>query len=142
MNHLEKRIFDIIAKPHLAGLATVTEDGKPWVRYVIAQGAEDLTIRFSSFANSRKVRQIKNNPEVHLNCGVTGLTDLHPYLQIQGKAEVVTTKDEKEKFWNEHLTKVFKGPDDPNYVVVIVKPYRIEYETPMTIEAPEIWIKE
>lgn len=45
MDDLEKRILEILRKPQLAGFATITEDGKPWVRYVVAEGGEDFTIR-------------------------------------------------------------------------------------------------
>ncbi|PIP37495.1 MAG: hypothetical protein COX20_01345 [Desulfobacterales bacterium CG23_combo_of_CG06-09_8_20_14_all_52_9] len=142
MSNLKERILEIICKPQLAGLATITEDGKPWVRYVVAIGEAAFTIRFSTFVNSRKASQIKENPEVHLNCGVTNLTEMHPYLQIQGKAFLVTTQEEKDKFWNKELEKTFKDSSDPNYGVVIVKPYRIEYETPGKLEPPEVWTKE
>ena len=140
MKSLEERIFEVICKPHLAGLATITEDGKPWVRYVMAVGGRDLTIRFSTILNLRKVSQIENNPEVHLNCGVASLTDLHPYLQIQGRASVMTTQEEKDNFWNEELLNIFDSPSDPNYVVIVVKPYQIEYALPKNPAPPEIWI--
>ncbi len=38
MSDLKERIPDVIGKPHMAGLATVTEDGRPWVRYVMPAG--------------------------------------------------------------------------------------------------------
>ena len=56
----------------------------------------------------------------------------------KGKAEISTDKIEKQDFWNEHLGKIFKGPDDPEYGVIIVKPYLIEYCTPGT-HIPEVW---
>ena len=36
------------------------------------------------------------------------------------------------------MSDIFEGPDDPNYGVIIVKPYRIEYCTPGSFE-PEVW---
>ena len=140
MSDLAQRIFTIIKEPHLASFATITEDGKPWVRYVTCQASEDLTIRFSTFIGSRKVAQIKKNPEVHLTCGVTDLATAQTYLQIQGKAELSTDKAEREAFWNDYLTRYFKGPDDPNYGIIIVKPYRIELYT-MGNFKPEVWKK-
>lgn len=142
MDNLKERILEIIGKPHLAGFATITADGKPWVRYVVAVGAEDLTIRFSTFVGSRKVQQIQKNPEVHLTCGATSLTEMTPYLQIQGTASLVTTQEEKDGFWNPELENYFTGPSDPNYGVVVVKPYHIEYAEPGTMEAPAIWTRE
>ncbi len=47
METLKKTKFTTSSKmPHLSNFATITEDGKPWTRYVMAVGAEDLTIRF------------------------------------------------------------------------------------------------
>jgi general stress protein 26 len=140
MSDLAQRIFTIIKEPHLAGFATITEDGKPWVRYVIPHASGDLTIRFSTFIGSRKVAQLKKNPEVHLTCGVTDLATAQTYLQIQGKAELSTDKAEREAFWNDYLTRYFKGPDDPNYGIIIVKPYLIELYT-MGNFKPEVWKK-
>jgi general stress protein 26 len=140
MSDLAQRIFAITKEPHLASFATITEDGKPWVRYVMCHASEDLTIHFATFFDSRKVAQIKKNSEVHVTCGVTALATAHSYLQIQGKAEFSTDKAEREGFWNDHLKKYFKGPDDPNYGIVIVKPYRIELYTMGNFE-PEVWEK-
>ena len=80
MSELKHRIIEILQQPQLAALATVINEGKPWVRYVICLGQDDMTIRFATFANSRKVAQIKDNPEVHLTCGVTDPADMRPYL--------------------------------------------------------------
>ena len=140
MSDLAQRIFTIIKEPYLASFATITEDGKPWVRYVTPHASEDLTIRFSTFIGSRKVAQIKKNPEVHLTCGVTDPATAQTYLQIQGKAELSTDKAEREAFWNDYLKRYFKGPDDPNYGIIIVKPYRIELYT-MGNFKPEVWKK-
>jgi general stress protein 26 len=138
MSDLKQRIIDIIRKPQLTSMATITEEGKPWVRYVMSFGREDLTIRFASFVNARKVAQIQHNPEVHLTCGVTDPEVMNAYLQIQGKAMLTTDKVEREAFWNEQLQGIFKGPDDPNYGVIIVTPYRIELCSPGKFE-PEVW---
>ncbi len=140
MSDLKQRILDIIHKPQLAALATVTEQSNPWVRYVVAVGDGDFVIRCATFVESRKVKQIKNNPNVHLTCGVTSLMEMQPYLQIQGQARVTTDKEERHGFWNDLLAPIFDGPDDPKYCIVVVEPYRIEYCTPGSFE-PEIWTK-
>jgi len=140
MSDLAQRIFTIIKEPYLASFATIAEDGKPWVRYVTPHASGDLTIRFSTFIGSRKVAQIKKNPEVHLTCGVTDPATAQTYLQIQGKAELSTDKAEREAFWNDYLKRYFKGPDDPNYGIIIVKPYCIELYT-MGNFKPEVWKK-
>jgi general stress protein 26 len=127
MPNLKDRILDLVKAPFLAGLATVTKDGKPWVRYVMVEASDDLTFRCSSFVNARKVPQIESNPEVHLTCGIAVPTDMGPYLQIQGRAEFTTDREARHSFWSDRLSAVFQGPDDPNYGVVIVRAYRIEF---------------
>jgi general stress protein 26 len=140
MSNLKQRILDIIHRPQLAALATVTEQNNPWVRYVVTVGDGDLLIRCGTFAASRKVQQIENDPNVHLVCGVSSLQEMQPYLQIQGQARVTADKEERHGFWNDMLEPIFDGPDDPKYSVIIVEPYRIEYWTPGSFE-PEIWTK-
>ena len=138
MADLKERILAIITGPQLAGLATVTEEGRPWVRYVITIGSDSMDLRLATFANARKVKQIEQNPEVHLVCGVTDPDKMAPYLQIQGRARFTTDKVERHLFWNERLEPIFSVPDDPNYGIIVVKPYRIEYWTPGEFK-PEVW---
>ena len=141
MNTLEERIFDVMKTPHLSCFATLTEDNKPWVRYVMAIGSQDLAIRFSSYRDARKLTHVRNNPEVHLTCGAESPADMKPYLQIQGIATIETSKEERHGFWNDALAAHFEGPDDPNYCVVVVKPYHIEYSAPTVSEEIEVWKK-
>lgn len=138
MSDLHQRIIEILRQPRLACLATVTREGKPWVRYVFCEGREDMSIRFATFVNSRKVVQIKNNPEVHLTCGAANPADNKPYVQVQGCAEFFTDKAERHGFWKNSLESYFHGPDDPDYGVVVIKPYRIELCSPGSFE-PEVW---
>jgi len=139
MPDLQQRILAILSRPQLAGFATLTEDGKPWVRYVMTVAAPDMTIRFASFRQARKVAQIAANPEVHLTCGVTNPHEMTPYLQIQGTAAFTTGHDERHAFWSDMLATIFDGPDDPKYGIVVVTPYRIEYCRPGSF-VPEAWI--
>jgi len=138
MTALEEKIRKILADTQLALFATVTSEGKPWVRYVMARGGEDLSIRFATFLGSRKVAQVKGNPEVHMTLGVTSLETAKDYLQIQARAEVSTGEKERKAFWRDELKAYFKGVDDPEYAIVIVRPYRIEFMAMGSME-PEVW---
>jgi general stress protein 26 len=99
---------------------------------------EDMTIRFSTFAKSRKVGQIRKNAVVHLVCGASSLRSAKQYVQIEGRAEVTRSKAERHGYWTEELRGYFQGPDDPNYAVVVVRPARIELQG-MASPAPEVW---
>ena len=114
---LKRKIMAKLNGPTLCTLATLTEDGKPWVRYVTPFADEMLALWMVAFINSRKVGQIKKNPEVHLTSGVVALETAESYLQIQGKAEILTDQASKNVVWNDYLKQIFTGPEDPNYEV-------------------------
>ena len=138
MNDIRQRILAITRPAHLASLATFSEDGKPWVRYVIPRADDGLTIRIATRASSRKVSQIRKNPEVHLTCGVSDPRNVETFLQIQGRARFTTDQDERESFWDPHLENIFEGPDDPEYGVILITPYRIEVWKE-GVREPEVW---
>jgi len=135
---VEKKIRAIFASPQVAALATVTGEGKPWVRYVTVRLSDGMMLRFVTDAGSRKVAHIRGLPEVHLVCGSLQPPEDSAYLQIAGRAEVSGDPEEKRSLWNEELRRYFKGPDDPNYVVVRVRPSLIEYYDPHNL-TPQIW---
>lgn len=137
MTDIKDRILQVFKGPRLAGLATIAEDGMPWVRYVMTEASDDLTFRCSSFVRARKIAQIASHPEVHLTCGIDDPTKMDPYLQIQGRATFSTDRKDRHSFWSDRLSRVFKGPDDPNYGVVIVSAYRIEFC--VVGSKPEVW---
>jgi general stress protein 26 len=138
MSDLKEKIYEVLKDLQLAGFASITEDGKPWVRYVMIKGAEDFTIRLATFVKARKVAQIAKEPEVHITCGITDPQVMAPYLQIQGNARMTTDEAERHGFWFDMLSGIFKGPDDPNYGIIIVEPYRIEYCSAHPHES-EVW---
>ncbi len=138
MSDLKHRIFDAAKDMQLINLATITEDGKPWVRYVMGKADKDLVMRFCTHLESRKVPHIRKNPNVHISLGVSSLETAKNWVQIQGTAEVSTDKAELDAFWFDDLKNYFTGPDDPGYCVVIIRPSKIEFGT-MGIMTPEVW---
>ena len=141
MNELKDQIQQILQHPQLASLATVTEDGKPWTRYVMIITDKDMTLRCATFIQARKVAQIQKQPEVHLTCGCSNPMDMKPYLQIQGRAALKTDQTTRHAFWTDMLKPIFDGPDDPRYGVLEITPYRIELCTPGSHE-PQVWTTE
>ena len=138
MADLKKKILEVLIQRRVAAFATVTEDGKPWVRYVVASPDEDLNLTFPTHLKSRKVAHLRRNPEAHLTCGVAALETARHYVQVAGTAEIVTEEAARKAHWRPFLSNYFQGPDDPDYCLVVVKPYRIEYVS-MDAWSPEIW---
>ncbi len=140
MSDVKQLILEVVRKPHLSSFATITENGRPWVRYVVASTSDDVTIRFATDKRSRKVTHIQKNPDVHMASGVTDPANAKAYVQIEGTAEFVTDQAEREAFWHDDLKRYFSGPDDPNYGIVMVTPRRIEHYTMGKFE-PQVWEK-
>jgi len=138
MATIKEKILAKVNGPTLSALATVTENGKPWVRYVTPFVDKNLTFWMATFIQSRKVAQIRKNPEVHLTVGVTDIQTAESYLQIAGRAEILTDKKTKKAVWFDGLKDIFSGPEDPDYCVCKITPYRIEYQT-MAQDPPEVW---
>lgn len=138
MADLKEKILAVLRQRRVASLATVTPDGAPWVRYVVPQVDDDLTLLVPTHARSRKVAHLRANPEVHLTTGVSNMETARHYVQVQGTAEVLDDADAKEAAWRPHLASYFKGADDPDYVLLRIRPYRIEYVSADSW-SPEIW---
>ncbi|MBN1271343.1 MAG: pyridoxamine 5'-phosphate oxidase family protein [Candidatus Aminicenantes bacterium] len=138
MPDIKQKIVQTIKNSQPALLATITPQGKPWVRYVTLRDKEDFPLAFCTDLRSRKVRDIQANPEVHITCGNLKPPDDSVYLQIEGQASVSQDPEIKASYWNEEWLRYFKGKDDPNYVIVEVAPYRIEYYGSGSFK-PEIW---
>ena len=138
MNDLKEKILKKMNEHTLASFATISDDGKPWTRYVVVKADDQMNIWFATFKNSRKVHQIAKNPDVHLVLGVTDPQTAVSWLQVQGRAEILEDAETKNLVWYDLLSSIFSGPDDPNYVVCKVTPSRIEYFA-MNVPQPEIW---
>jgi len=138
VSELKQKILTKMSQPTMAALATITVEGKPWVRYVTPFATEDMTIRFATGVGTRKAVQIKANPEVHLTLGVVDPMTAESYMQIQGRAAVKTDAAARQAVWFEQLKAYFSGPDDPNMAAVEITPYRIEFMT-MGSMTPEVW---
>lgn len=138
MSDLKQRIADAAKELQLLNFATVTEDGKPWVRYVVGKADDALLFRFCTHLETRKVAQIRKNPNVHISLGAADVETAQHWLQVEGTAEISTDSTERHSFWFDELVSYFTGPDDPNYCIVIVRPSRIEFGT-LGSMTPEVW---
>ena len=79
-----------IYEPGAMTLATVDEEGQPWQRIVLLKLFDEKGFVFFTNYESRKAKQIANNPLVSLSF------PWHPFarqVKITGKAEKVTTAE-------------------------------------------------
>jgi general stress protein 26 len=138
MSDLKKKILELLSTPQMVSFSTITEDGSPWVRYVVGAVDEALHFVFCTFTDSRKVAQIEADPRVHIAAGGKGLEETQTYVQYAGLADMTRDEDLRHAVWHDGLETYFEGPDDPNFCVVVVTPTRIEVMG-MTGMTPEVW---
>jgi general stress protein 26 len=129
-----KRIFAIMRKTgthaHLA-----TADGRqPWVRSVSPIVDQDLSIWVATFAQSRKVKQIKANPRVCLQFVSQPGGDKGAV--VIGQARIARGSTERKKAWKlapYDLAQYFPGgPASPDYCLLRIVPGRIEWRESWT----------
>jgi general stress protein 26 len=123
---LKKKIMDAARRAPMASFATI-RDGKPWVRYVMVSMKDNLDLYFTASKLSRKVSQIHANPHCHILLGADPKDMMAPYIQVQGTAEMIEDLAVKKEYWVDYHARMFKGPEDSNFIVIRVKPEIIEF---------------
>ena len=87
----------------------------------------DGDVWFFSEADSRKVREIKANPTVHLS--YADLEDWH-FVSMTGRARLVRDVAKKTELWMEELGQWFDdGPESDAIVLIKVTPSTVSYWT-------------
>lgn len=85
-NQLQKYILDYLSKNRRMTLAT-SEDNVPWAATVMFAYDNDFNIYFISVPNSRKTKNLKENPRVSVAINEYALRAGYTIgLQIEGKA--------------------------------------------------------
>lgn len=85
-----------ILLPEAMTLATATADGKPSARMVLFKGQDDRGLRFFTNYESRKGRELEENPHAAL---VFHWAVLHRQIRIEGTVERLT-KEESEAYFS------------------------------------------
>jgi general stress protein 26 len=129
---LKDNILEVLRGEHVAAVATVA-DGRPAVRFMALVGLDDLSLIGGTMKSSRKVEQIRKNPEVALSIW-SGKSYNDPYVLIESKAEIHEDLETKKKFWDPKMEPYFQNQENPSYVVLKFVPQRIEYYHEMSMD--------
>lgn len=134
---------EIIAEAGTCALITLDEKDLPMVRVMDPFLPEsDFTVWFGTNSKSRKVNQIKKNPNVtiyYLDSDASG------YVVIHGIAQLVNDKREKEKRWKVEWEAFYPNKTE-EYLLIKVSPEWMEVISytrgivgdPITWEAPVV----
>ncbi len=116
---------DIIQKAHYCTFITVDADGQPQARIVdpIAPDA-DFTIWFATNPLTRKVDQVRRNPQVTLSCFDAGTSS---YVTLLGRGSLVTDVDEKQRHWKNEWAAIYpNGAKGDDFMLIRIAPARLE----------------
>lgn len=128
LNDTTKEKFIIAAREIIkeAGncvLITLDDESNPMARIMDPFPPEsDFTIWFGTKSESRKVNQIKNNPNVTLYYQDS---DASGYVVIHGKAKIVDDHKEKEERWK-NAWEAFYPNNKEGYLLIKVSPEWME----------------
>ena len=113
----------IIDSARSRALITVDENGKPQARTMyVFPPEENMVIWLGTSTESRKVKQIKNNPNVMV---FYYDTKGRSYVSLAGKARLVNDPEKKARYWKKSWTRYFPDPDK-DYILIEVTPERLE----------------
>lgn len=122
---VEQIITDLISGVNESVLATVDND-RPWARFIMTYNIKGtFKLQSSTSINSRKVRQIQANPNIHITLGKADSNHI-PYIQYAGKAKILTDEATKKAHWHKELEQYFGTADNPHYCVMEFEPEIIE----------------
>lgn len=138
---------EIMSEAGTCALITLDDNNLPSVRVMDPFLPEnDLTVWFGTNPKSRKVNQIKNNPNVtlyYLEKNESG------YVVIHGKAELIDEEQEKEKRWKPEWEAFYPNKAE-GYLLIKVIPNSMEIISyahgilgdPVTWETPVVIFKD
>ncbi|WP_456272196.1 pyridoxamine 5'-phosphate oxidase family protein [Bacillus sp. AK031] len=124
-NDVKQEVLNVLENSMVGTLATVVKN-KPHSRYMTFFN-DGLTLFTPTSRETHKAEEIDENPYVHVLLGYEGKGYGDSYVEVEGKAVISKDDSLKEKFWNEEMKKWFKGPDDPDLIILEIHPeqYRL-----------------
>jgi len=129
---------EIMKTARFCALVTLDQTGQPQVRTMDPfTPEENMVVWFGTNSNTRKVKEIRNDPRVSLYYAAPGGSG---YVTITGIAHVVDDKQEKLKWWKEEWNEYYDDKEN-NYILIKVIPERLDilsYKHGITGD-PENW---
>ncbi|XXM70635.1 pyridoxamine 5'-phosphate oxidase family protein [Lysinibacillus sphaericus] len=124
-NTLKDKVKELFSHHKTGTLATI-RDNKPYSRFMIFNH-DDLTLYTATNEHAHKAEDIAQNPNVHILLGWDLGSDHEHYVEIEAEASVEGSAELKKKFWSEELMHWTASPDDPEYLLLKLKPVTILY---------------
>ncbi|MFS0577245.1 pyridoxamine 5'-phosphate oxidase family protein [Sporosarcina sp. 179-K 3D1 HS] len=123
MKTANETALKILDESHIGTMATVQQN-KPHSRYMTFFN-DGFTLYTATSKRTEKVEELEQNPHTHILIGYEGKGFGDAFLEIMGTAEVSQDDNMIDKVWNKYMKPWFKGPDDPDLVILKITPQAI-----------------
>lgn len=133
---LRQKILEVIGGPRTAAVATL-DNGLPAVRFMLLVGLPDMTLVGATKKSSRKIQQLKKNPDVSIAMW-SGKEFTDPYVEIRARASIHEDPGTKKRYWHPAFLPYFTSVDSPESVILKFVPSEISYYIP-SAGRREIW---
>ncbi|MEH6942692.1 pyridoxamine 5'-phosphate oxidase family protein [Bacillus sp. JJ722] len=130
------KLQSIIEESRVGVLSTISK-GKPNGRYMTFFN-EGITIYTPTNKNMYKIEDMVTNPHVHIILGYEGEGYGDTYAEIEGVGVLSTDEELKSRLWNDTLSTYFSGPNDPNYVVIVIEPKKVTIMNDEQSNGPQV----
>jgi uncharacterized pyridoxamine 5'-phosphate oxidase family protein len=119
------QVIEFIKQVHIGYLATVDSDNSPRVRPVSINTVYDGNLYFFTFSNTRKVAEIRANPQVEAVW--TNMNDLSQ-VRIRGRAYLVEDEAVQQRFKNDNpkATQMLPPGMEHLFRLYRIKPEKVE----------------
>lgn len=125
-------IENILDNSSVGTMATVKQN-KPHSRYMTFFH-DSLNLYTATSKDTHKAEEIEENPNTHILLGYEGEGFGDEYVEYEGKVQITDSPELKKKLWNPYLKNWFDGLNDPDYIILEIKPIRISLMNKTGIE--------
>ncbi len=130
----EEELWEILDEADLDLLVTIGDDGYPQVHpLALLAYDEEGSLWFATSRSSRETADIARNPTA---TAFFILLEDRSYALLFGEAELVDDPVLKKEFWEEEWREHWDGPEDPDYVLVLLRAKKARF---YRIEEDELW---
>jgi general stress protein 26 len=120
---LRESIENILIHSSTGIMATVKKN-RPHARYMTFFN-KNLTLYTPTSKDTDKSEEVSENPHTHILLGYEGEGLGDSYVEYEGEVTIKDDAELKNKLWNEHMKPWFDGPEDPNLIILQIKPTQI-----------------
>lgn len=136
MADIKEKALKIMDKNDVGVMATISNN-KPVARYMSFY-SEEFTLYTITDKRTEKVEDLESNPNVFVLLGYEeGVFD-KDYVELEGTVALVKNQEIINKSWNDYMDDQYSSKEDPNILVLEIKPNTINVKNKKGNQVEEI----